>query len=329
MSPRDSAKQPSSLPAAGYSHVQPPCFFESVAGGGDPGSVLRNGTEGGSVMTTVIRRAFYAWAAFMVLAGAVYAQDRQDWIKRVASLEPDGIVWANPAVGKPLRVLFVAHVNAVGEAACVARRLTMEWDVVGWPSPWSKPGPAAVETLRKALEKDWDVLVVGGPYSVNSSFPPAIRYEIYRKLIAGMGLVSAPPFPQDILDKAKPRRGVEAFTGVPFDIFESIVAEKNPTNAPPDRLDEFGRFVPRGYTRANHKMGFEKGVEAREIGKCRIAKLPFAGAGWGVHASFVSAPFGDYTPDMFIGDEYYLSLLCKAIRSGTSWAHRATASAPS
>ena len=256
-------------------------------------------------------------SAALAVLGAGAAAEERDPVKVVEKLNPKGIVWANPYHGRKLRVLFLCFDKSVGEAGCVARRLEMDYKVVGALSQsWVKPGPERVQRTLRALEGDYDVIVLGGGLCF-TSFPLEVQYELFRKSIAGVGVVTfgwRNSFPKNIIDPRNGKKGGDALQGIPFGAFESLRPDKEGKH-PADRLDEFGRFVPGGIVRLNQGRAFDTGLVANEVEKLRLIKLPFCGSGHSAPISLVSKPLGHgmYSPDMYIYDEYYLSALCKAI----------------
>lgn len=239
-----------------------------------------------------------------------------------AALEPNAIVWANPCEGKKLRVLFVSTDGAIGEAGSVARRLDMDYEVATVACAWDYGRTAERDQLNlKLLEKDYDVCVLGSRTHFGC-FPEEIRYRLLKKTTEGMGVVTIwfwhYPLPEKIVPQNKGVKGPELFKGVPFGAFENLVEDK--TN-PPDRLDELGRFVPAGLKRERVAKWLADGTIATEVGKTRLVRIPLNEGGWWVRPTFVSG--GTLTPDMYVYDEYYLSLLCKAML----WAAHRTAAA--
>ncbi len=242
---------------------------------------------------------------------------RQATLARVEALHPAGIVFARPVHGPKLRALFVIYDSSIGAAACVARRLEMEWDAVGWCKLWHKPSPELIQRALDALQRDWDVIVVGGRLAFRH-FPAEVQHALYEKAIAGTGVVVLThehPFPREIVGTMETVPAETVLAGVALGAFEGPSKRKAPAENAKGSLDPFGRFIPAGYEWKSFAKDYRKKADGTTRKQVRVVRLPFRGAGWGVQASLISAPAGGVSsPALRITDETYLSMLCKAIR---------------
>lgn len=238
-----------------------------------------------------------------------------DW----RNIEPDSIIWANPREGKPLRVLFLCWNNGTGEAMSVARRMQMDYKAfeVGcmWNLSENMKKAEKQQALLKLLQEDYDVCVMAGVGMAPAAFPPEIQYHLLRKIIDGMGLVNfgwgrISPFPEELTKKAALVPAAQVAPGLPFSLFRSL-ADAPEKTAP--TIDEQGFFIPAGYSgRAGLPNYFGKEpLAASTLGKSRVVTLPFQQTGYVTRPNFVFP--GNYTRDMYIYDEYHISMLCKAM----------------
>ena len=122
------------------------------------------------------------------------------------------IPWAKPLAGGPLRTLFITHRGAMREVVELAQRLSMDYTVFvaetakkfgetgqGVDASWrlikGNSAPELAERLRKCLERDYDLIVVGD--FKWDELPIDCRYHILKKVKSGTGLVGYIPTGRD------------------------------------------------------------------------------------------------------------------------------------
>jgi hypothetical protein len=240
-------------------------------------------------------------------------------------LEPEAIVWANPCDGKRLRVLFLCVELAAAEVGSIAQRLEMDYEIATVECAWNwGETPERKARWLQLLDKDYDVCVLGARMTFTG--PGAIRYRLMQKATEGMGVVTLWywhwPFPESIIGwRDADGRGQGAFPGVPFDLrlLENLERPKPdkdggvPAEVRQPRIDHFGRFIPAGFVRVP-RVSRETNpltLMAAERGQTRMVRVNMDEAGYSARPATICG--GTYTPDMYIYDEYWASLLCKAI----------------
>jgi len=109
------------------------------------------------------------------------------------------IKWAKP-LDKPVKTLIVAPVSSHREIAELVRRVDIDLTLVEVDHPhcfrgttwysWKVPDPA--KTLKKALEEDYEVIILAGSLFW-SRVPEELRKEILKKVQQGTGLIYIHP----------------------------------------------------------------------------------------------------------------------------------------